>query len=172
MVASLLKLKANNRPDNFQTPDWPVISFLNALPEPLDGTIWDPCCGKGNLVNLFIRMNQKAFGTDIESGYNFLKDLEIPSHDYIITNPPYSLKDKFIARCYELGKPWSLLMPITALGEQKRYKMFKEHGIQVGLLPRRVNFETPSGEGAGAHFTVAWFSWGFGFPNDITYLEG
>ena len=36
-------------------------------------------------------------------------------YDGVITNPPYSLKDKFIEHCYELDKPFALLLPVTAI---------------------------------------------------------
>src|SRR3970040_93399 len=119
---SLLNIKRAGRPDNFQTPDWPVISLINILPKPLEGVVWDPCCGNGNIVKLLTRMNQDSFGTDVEGGIDFFIDWKIGggpfdtirSWDYIITNPPYSLKDKWLKRCYELSKPFALLMPITA----------------------------------------------------------
>ena len=40
--------------------------------------------------------------------------------DMIITNPPYSLKDEFIKKCYEWNKPFCLLLPITAFERKAR----------------------------------------------------
>lgn len=39
--------------------------------------------------------------------------------DYLISNPPYSIKDKIIERCIDLGKPSVLLLPIDTLGGYK-----------------------------------------------------
>lgn len=39
--------------------------------------------------------------------------------DYLISNPPYSIKDKIIERCIDLGKPSVRLLPIDTLGEYK-----------------------------------------------------
>ena len=41
--------------------------------------------------------------------------------DCIITNPPFSLKQEFLQRCYELGKPFALLLPLTTFESSLPY---------------------------------------------------
>ena len=168
-----LALKGRNHSDNLQTPMWPIVSLMNALPEPLkdNSIVWEPACGTGNIVKYLKQMNQKCFGTDIETGFDFLQDVNDPDNfDYIISNPPFSLKDPFLERCYAYGKPFALLLPITAFDGAKRRAMFKEHGMQLVVLPRRVDFEFPDGMYKGSpHFFCSWFTWGFNFDKDITY---
>lgn len=174
--ASRLKMMGTGRSDNFQTPDWPVISLLNALPEPLDGVVWEPACGKGNIVNLLERTNQAVFGTDILTGFDFLTecyDLDMEPFDYIITNPPFSKKDEFLTRCYELGKPFALLLPFTALEGKYRQSLYKKYGLQVLVLPKRPDFEYPDGNfKRKPWFPCAWFTNGFNFDKDLIFLEG
>lgn len=62
--------------------------------------------------------------------------------DCIVSNPPFSLKDKVLKRLFELGKPFAMLMPITALGGKKRQEMFKKYGIEVLFLGERTGFYT------------------------------
>jgi hypothetical protein len=155
------------------TPDWPVISLLNALPEPLkeNSIVWEPACGTGNIVNLLKRTNQKCIGTDLSTGVDFLEsNWPTENFDYIITNPPFSLKDQFLKKCYEYKKPFALLLPITAFDGKERRAMFKEHGMQLLVLPKRVDFAFPDGTYKGKpHFFCSWFTWGFNFDRDITY---
>jgi hypothetical protein len=66
-----------------------------------------------------------------------------------------------------LGRPWAMLMPLTTL-EGRRQELFRRHGVELLLLDRRVNFETPSGGGSGAWFPVAWFCWRL-LPDRICY---
>lgn len=61
-------------------------------------------------------------------------------YDGIITNPPYSIKDKFIKKCYDLGKPFALLLPVSSLQGQTRGKFFIEHGLSALVLNKRVDF--------------------------------
>jgi len=91
--------------------------------------------------------------------------------DAIITNPPYSCKDKFIEKCYETKKSFALLMPLTALEGKKRQQLYKKYGIQLIIPNKRINFETPSGKGGGSWFLTAWYCSGFNLPKDINFLE-
>ncbi len=182
---SRLNRMGAGRPDDFQTPDWPVIMLINAMPEPLDGLVWEPACGEGRIVNLLERMNQPCFGTDIKKGTDFLSDMYwkanvrfehpkgvVTDYKYIITNPPFSLKDEFLDKCYCLGKPFALLLPFTALEGKRRQALFKKYGVQVLVLPRRPDFEFPGGvHKKKPWFPCAWFTWGFNFPKDLTFLE-
>lgn len=182
---SLIKLKAKGRPDNFQTPSWPVEMLIDKLrnpqrhlfiENPVDGWVWDPCCGEGQILKTLHKMGVSEFGTDLEpvdedfNQMDFLKDEPDFEFDCIITNPPYSIKDDFIERCYELQKPWAMLMPLSALEGKKRQALYKKHGMELLILPRRVDFKTPSGKGSGAHFATAWFTHGFHIGKEMTFL--
>ena len=62
-------------------------------------------------------------------------------------------------------------MPIDALGGMQRQKMYNRHGIQILMLGRRINFETPSGKGSGSWFETAWFTHGLNLPSDLNFSE-
>ena len=99
-------------------------------------------------------LTEKGYKVISSQGKDFLKD-ELPEFDLIITNPPYSKKDVFIKKCYELNKPFALLMPVTALQGNRRGQWFMEKGIELLILNQRVDF---TGKGS-PHFGVAWFCW-------------
>ena len=158
--------KKVNYSNDFQTPPYaiePLIPFLKK-----NWVIWECACGKGNLVRALEKHGFKVIGTDIIYGQDFLK-WKPKRFDCIVTNPPYSLRYDFIKRCYELGKPWAMLMTLTTL-EGKRQELFKKYGIELLLLNKRINFETPSGKGSGAWFPVAWFCWKL-LPDKIMFGE-
>jgi len=154
--------------NDFQTPPEALSPLLPYISK--DWWIWEPACGKGNLTNELNRLDYQCIGSDILTGWDFLKD-EMPAYDCIITNPPYSIKHKFIARCYELGKPFALLMPLTALETEYRQSLYSKYGLQIILMPKRINFETPSGNGSGSWFATAWFTNWMKLPNDINYYQ-
>ena len=162
-----LKIQMNGRTDEFFTPEYalkPLLPFLNK-----DWVIWECAWGKGALATHLENKGFKVIGCKEQ---DFLTDL-INKHafDIIITNPPYSLKGEFLERCYELGKPFALLMPLTTLEGIKRGALFKKYGIQLIIPNRRINFITPSGKGSGAWFQVAWFTWGLNLPKDLIFVE-
>lgn len=157
--------------DHFQTKD-PQISVKPLLEYvPKSKKIW--CCssGAGRMVDYIAGQGYSVTGTDIMQGFDFLDTLaETPEFDVIIENPPYSKKDKWLKRCYDLGKPFALLMPITALGEQKRTQMYKKHGIEMLMLPERTDFITPNGKEGGSWFYAAWFCHGIDLPSQIAFV--
>lgn len=176
-MQSKMPPKAAGRSNHFQTPDWAVdalVPYLDGVPMAARGykpSVWECAEGNGNISVRLQHHGHEVYGTDILHGFDFLSPLmPIPIVDIIVTNPPYSIKDQWLARCYEIGKPFALLMPITALGEQGRFKMYKEHGIELLMLPQRVDFETPSGEGSGAWFYCAWFCWRL-LPQQINFCD-
>lgn len=159
--------------DDFQTPPEALNPLYPYLKK--EWTIWECAAGKGNLKK---SLNDKGFvviGSDVitesPAGIILRNFLEWSPDDFdcVITNPPYSLKQQFLERCYELKKPFALLMPLTALETAKRQKLYKEHGIEIILMPKRINFETPSGKGKSSWFATAWFTNGLEIGRQLTF---
>lgn len=153
--------------DDFQTPAPAINPLLPHIRK--EWHIWEPACGKFNLVHAFRGKGYKITGTDIKyDNFDFLLHT-IKNYDCIITNPPYSLKTEFIKRCYELGKPFALLLPLTTFETGKRQYYFKKYGVQVIFFDKRINFETPDGKNNGSWFATAWFTHGFNLKRDIIF---
>ena len=84
--------------------------------------------------------------------------------DYIITNPPFSIKDKVIKKVYEYGLKAVLIMPIDALGGVKRHEMYKEYGFPSVYVPsRRITYYDETGalrKGSSFHSIIMSFNQG------------
>lgn len=90
-----------NKSDFYPTPPDATIALLNFLDIPKEKTIWEPACGENHMVNAISEYGYDCFGTDIQTGTDFLS-ADIPNGvDWIITNPPFSLYENFIRRCIE-----------------------------------------------------------------------
>ncbi len=144
----------NNAPDDFQTPPIALTPLYPYLKK--NWTIWECASGNGNLVKALRKKGYKVISTDIKQRKDFLKYAP-KSYDCIITNPPFSLKQEFLERAYQLNKPFCFLLPLTTLETKKRQKLFKENGTQIILFDKRINFETPNGQGTSSWFATAWF---------------
>jgi len=158
----------NNGSDDFQTPKealFPLIPYLKK-----EWTIWECACGTGNLVDGLKEFGFNVIGTDIKTGNDFL-NWQPEKFDCIITNPPYSLKQEFLKRCYKLKKPFALLLPLTTFETQKRQRYFKKYGVQVIFFDKRINFFTPSGNGSGSWFASAWFTNNLKLDYDLNFTE-
>lgn len=154
--------------NDFQTPLCalkPLLPFLKK-----EWIIWECAKGKGNLETFLRERGWKVTGSDIISGQDFL-NWQPENFDCIITNPPYSIKQQFLQRCYELGKPFALLLPLTTFETKKRQELFKKYGLEVVFFDKRINFETPTGKGSGSWFATAWFTNGLNIGKSLSFVE-
>jgi len=157
------KRKKFSKPDECFTPEEAIYPLLPYLKK--EQVIWDCAFGSGRLAEHF---NKFGFSIVGEESLNFFnKNLDC---DIIITNPPYSKKDDFLKRAFEIDKPFAFLLPLTTLEGIKRGKMFRENKIQMIIPNRRINFEIPSGK-KSAWFATAWFCYKFNLPNDLNFVE-
>lgn len=155
--------------DRCQTPNYALAPLLPHLNR--DWLVWEPAAGEGNIVNAVASHVRAIIGTDILQGseYNFF-NYEPLAFSAIVTNPPYSVKYEWLERCYALGRPFALLVPVEAIGAAKAQRLMERHGAELLLLDRRVNFKMPNKgwEGSAAQFPVLWLCWKI-LPAPIVY---
>lgn len=150
--------------DEIYTPRYalnPLIPFIKD-----NWKIWECAWGTGALAS---HLSFNGFKVVDYRFRDFFKD-EFTDFDCIITNPPYSKKDEFLKRAFEIGKPFAFLLPLTALEGIKRGKLYKKYGIQLIIPNRRINFIMPNKQG-GAWFQVAWFCYKMNLPKDLNFVE-
>ena len=78
--------------------------------------------------------------THIDSGGDFFK-IEPPKCDYIISNPPFSLKQQVFQRLFEIGMPFAMLVGVVGLFEsQTRFEMFRDNDFELMYFNKRISF--------------------------------
>jgi hypothetical protein len=179
MLKRLRKMKKSTKtrpplrqgaPADFQTPPYAILPLLPYLKE--GSTIWECAAGSGNLVNAFMDFEFNVIATDILTGQDFLKGKPKKPFDYIITNPPYNLKQEFLTRAYQLEVPFALLLPLTTFETRKRQALFDQFGVKVIFFDKRIKFETPTGrkgDDSSPWFATAWFTWGIDLPKELNF---
>lgn len=144
--------------DACQTPGYaldPLLPYLRP-----SWRIWEPAAGDGYLVAAIRQAGFTVRKSDVITRQNFFDYQPMAAWDCIVTNPPYSIKYKFLNRCYRLGKPFALLVPVETIGAQTAQNLFKQYGVELLLLNRRVNFKMPNAGWKGsAQFPVLWLCW-------------
>ena len=106
----------------------------------------------------------KVIGTDIETGTDFLT-AELPENvEWIITNPPFSLADRFIETCLQHKRPFALILKSQYWHARKRYELFMKHPPKYILaLTWRPDFrfnERKERERGSSLMDVCWCVWG------------
>lgn len=177
--------------DLFQTPNYAVDLLIPFVPGNIK-TIWEPACGEGKIVGRLTEAGYSVYPSDIRKAegwvnnhiFNFLSDtnvgvitvtlLESSLNNTlaIITNPPFSLKQKFYDRCRLMKRPFALLIPADYSGWIIRAT---QEGAEKIIPTRRIDYITPNGlSGATGHtadFHSMWLTWGFGLGRTETFVE-
>ena len=103
------------------TPIYAVLPLLEFLIPSSVQTVWCPFDDEtSEYVKVLTNNGYKVIFTDIEHGYNFFTFEPKEPYDIIISNPPFSLKDKILKRIQELNKPFALLLPLPSLQGGKK----------------------------------------------------
>jgi hypothetical protein len=128
-----------NKNDEYYTPEYaiyPIIKFLKP-----NSIVWCPFDKKeSKYVEVLEREGFKVIYGHIENGEDFFK-VDVPICDYIISNPPYSLKGEVFERLYEIKKPFAMLINFQGIFDhKKRFEMFKNNGVEMLWLSPRVNY--------------------------------
>ena len=156
------KLMEGGHTDEIYTPKYALDILLPFIRG--DWTrVWECACGTGKLAGY---LEEEEFR--VIEGNDFLN--EEFDCDIIITNPPYSIKDKFLERAFKLGKPFAFLLPISALGGEKRIRLFMKYGLQMIIPTKRVNYITPN-NGKSSWFHTAWFCGNMKLPKQLNFVE-
>lgn len=132
---------------NVSTAKW-IIDYFNP-----QGSILDPAAGTNAFFNQF--PNTEKYRTEINDGTDFL--LWEKKVDWIITNPPYSIYDKFLEHSFLIADNVVFFAPIA--------KAFKSNKIQqlviaYGGLKEIIYMGTGSKHG-----------FAFGFPVGCLYYK-
>lgn len=167
MKKAMIDYMQNVKNDELYTPEYAIKPLLKYLPQNI--TIWE-CTdnGSSNIGKVLMRGGYKIISTHKET-FDFLCDKPDFDFDMIITNPPYSLKDEFISKCYEYGKPFCLLLPITSLEGIERGKMYRKNGIELLVFDRRCNFIYDNAKKSN-WFNTSWFCWKV-LPKQLIFEE-
>ena len=142
--------------------------FLEAVGD--SPTIYDPYYADGGVAR---RLGALGFANVINRNRDFYEDLRtgnLPSHDALVTNPPYSADhvERLVAHVSEANKPFALLVPTYVLGRAYwRAAAARLDPAPFYVCPhRRYGYLPPawarrdaSAPETTAPFHTAWFCW-------------
>ena len=131
-----------NKNDEYYTPSYAVYPIVKYL-EP-NSTIWCPFDKEeSQYVQVLRREGFNVIYGHIETGQDFF-EVDIPKCDYIISNPPYSLKGEVFKRLYDTKIPFAMLINFQGIFDHKdRFEMFRSNKVEMLWLSPRVNYIKP-----------------------------
>lgn len=159
---------AETHPSTTQT----ILSTL----EPFKGRIvLDPCCGKNMMANELTKNGHNVICRDLftlEEHHDFLVE-PLPSDvGFIVAHPPFTLKRAFLERCYELGKPFALLVPLLSLGTEAIGELIHKNGCEIRIIVGEQSFYHENEWKSGGY--CVWIIGNLASSNNLlhTYIVG
>lgn len=147
-----LDIVAGSGNDEFYTPEYAVVPICKYIKE--GSVIWCPFDTENSwFVKVFKQEGYKVIYSHIDDvgGQGDFFKCEVPQCDYIISNPPYSIKGKVFKRLFEIGKPFAMLVGVVGLFESKeRFEMFASNDFEIMYFDKRISYfkdyaeQTPS----------------------------
>ena len=114
----------------------PILKYIKP-----NSVVWCPFDTDHSLyVKLLREAGHTVIATHIDTGGDFFTICP-PECDYIISNPPYSLKQQVFQRLFDIGKPFAMLVGVVGLFEsQARFQMFRDNELEVMYFNKRVSY--------------------------------
>jgi hypothetical protein len=155
------------RGDCYDTPAVAVHALLKV--ERLPRRIWEPACGTGNIAGILIGAGHAVFASDLnDRGYGMPRiDFLLPGPavdcDAIVTNPPFSLAEEFVATALERAPLVIMLLRLAFLESDRRSYILDNAGLaRIHVFAKRLPMMHRAGwEGrkANSGMAFAWFVW-------------
>jgi hypothetical protein len=168
--------------DWYCEPAWSVRALFERI-DFGDDLIWDPACGRGNVLDMAKERGHLTFGSDVVDRHakhtfkrgDFLTMERPPSTKgralSIVTNPPYSYKpdiaEAFIRKAMTLPiRRAAFLVPIAFLCSDTRWRLFERDfkPSHVAVLSQRPSMPpgstvTDATEFKGGMADYVWIVW-------------
>ena len=140
------------------TPFYAVDPIIKYLPK--GKVIWCPFDEQWSAFYVRLReLGYKVIRSSLSDGKDFFT-YEPEKWDLIVSNPPFSIKDRILKRLYSFQKPFAVLLPLNSLQGKTRYKYFAGGGIQLLSFDIRIcyhNQDNMKKVVKGSPFASAYF---------------
>lgn len=157
MALNIGYLQSDKENNELYTPLYAVDPILKYIPK--DKIIWCPFDEEWSAF--YRRLKEEGYNvvrSSLKDGQDFFT-YEPNKWDVIVSNPPFSSKDKVLERLYSFKKPFAILLPLNSLQGKTRFKFFTQ-GIQLLSFDSRISFHKPDSMDIvikGSPFATAYF---------------
>ena len=113
LITNNAKLEGDVNPnDEFYTPNYAIEPLLKYLKS--DSNIWCPFdTEESNFVKILSVNHNVTCSHITNEGGDFFQQVPPKDTDYIISNPPYSLKGEVFERLFKFNVPFAMLVGVV-----------------------------------------------------------
>jgi hypothetical protein len=165
--------------DAYMTPPVAVTALLRV--ERLPHYLWEPCSGRGSIVNVLRAAGHQVLASDLIdysqpthfANRDFLLERKAPEGcQAIVTNPPFKLAEEFVAHALELSPLVIMLLRLAFMESERRCGILEGRGLaRIHVFRKRLPMMHRDGwEGRKANSGMAfcWMIWSRGHAGPTT----
>lgn len=137
-VITSMKVHKRKPADFYPTPPDVTVALMRWLDLNPEAVVWEPACGDGAMASVISRFAGEVWSSDLreDGGYGrggvdflncILGDTFSTPPDWIITNPPFNVAEKFIEHALGITPNVAMLLKATYWNAKTREGLFRKH---------------------------------------------
>jgi len=163
-MSNWLKITSFDKRDEYYTPAlmvYPIVKYLKP-----GSTIWCPFdTERSEFVKVFTESGFRVIYSHLWQGQDFFEYEPAEPFDYIISNPPFTMKLDVLRRLYTLNKPFAMILGLPILNYQIVGKFFLDKKLELLIFDKKVSFD-----GNTSSFNCSYFCNGI-LPKSIVFYH-
>jgi hypothetical protein len=156
--------------DCYGTPPVAVEALLKV--EKLPRRLWEPCAGRGNIVDVLRAHGHEVIGSDLIdygrpdffSGRDFLLEHKMPDGcEGIVTTPPFKIAARFVEHALRLSPLVVMLLRLAFMESERRCPILEGAGLaRIHVFRKRLPMmhrANWTGPKANSGMAFCWMVW-------------
>jgi hypothetical protein len=164
MASLTLKGNTFKNNDDYETNEdiWVMIKHYI----PFGKIIYEPfyCSGRSGQI-----LREMGFIT-IHEDEDFFIHHKRHHYDIIVSNPPFSIKNKILQTLYEIDKPFILIVPVSIITKQYFTELYKDKDVSILIPPKRLQFSKKGQDLNRCWFDCLFLTYKLGLDKQIIYI--
>lgn len=150
--------------DEYYTPSILVDVVLPFIKP--NSVIWCPFdTNQSEFVRVLDGAGHLTIQSHIWQGFDFF-NYQPDKFDYVISNPPFSMKNQVIERLVGIGKPFAMLLNLQCLNYIGIRKLVRDNRIQLLLPDKNVSYD-----GGSCPFASLFFCYKMKLPSNLVFAD-
>lgn len=108
---------------------------------------------ESNFVRMLTNIGFDVTYSHIETGTDFFEINNLSDYDAVVSNPPFSKREKILERLFDAGVPFAMIMNFNGLFDSKtRWRLFKNNSFELLIPCGRMHFFNDNCQGKSPLF--------------------
>src|SRR5210317_458215 len=164
MASLTLRGNSFHKDDDYETTEEMWVMIKHIIPH--GKIVYEPfyCSGRSGEI-----MREMGFIT-IHEDEDFFIHHKRHTYDIIVSNPPFSIKNKILQTLYQIDKPFILIVPLSIITKKYFTELYKDKDISILIPPKRMKFSKAGNQLDRCWFDCIFLCYKLGLDKQIIYL--